>query len=127
MLMNLFIFQQKSNIVEFFSNYKGQTVTMSSNILTNKSNHDTINNNIIDLCLYIGEDKHTKTIIDTTKLKPMEFILTPHSHPTQIILDKDEIIHYHCWVNSRYKYNENMPKIEFLKDIKYKKIISNKS
>lgn len=106
---------KKSNIIEFLSNYKGQTLTMQSNILTNKSNHDIINNNILDLCLYIGENKYTKTIIDTAKLKPKEFIITPHSHPTQILLNKDKIIHYHCWVNSRYKYNENMPKIEFLK------------
>ena len=54
---------------------------MQSNILTNKSNNDTINNNILDLCLYIGGNKYTKTIIDTTKLKPMEFIISSDSHP----------------------------------------------
>ena len=103
---------KKSNIIEFLSNYKGQTLTMQSNILTNKSNNDIINNNILDLCVYIGENKYTKTIIDTNKLTPMEFIITPHSHPTQILLNKDTIIHYHCWVNSRYTYNNNMQKIK---------------
>ena len=101
----------KNNIIEFLSNYKGKTLTMQSNILTNESNNDKINNNILDLCVYIGENKYTKTIIDTNRLTPMEFILTPHTHPTQILLNKDTIIHYHCWVNSRYQYNINMRKI----------------
>jgi hypothetical protein len=106
-----------SSIIEFLSHYKGKTLTMQSNILTNKLDDDIINNNILDLCLYVGENKYTKTIIDTNSIKPMEFIVTPHSHPTQILLNKDEIIHYHCWVNSRYKYDQNMLKIEFLKTI----------
>lgn len=116
-----FIYTPKhSNIIDFFSKYKGQTITMKSNILTNKSNNDIINNNILDICLYVGEDKYTKVIIDTSKLKELEFVNTPHRHKTDILLNKDEIIHYHCWVNSRQKYNENMSKIEFLKDMKYK-------
>lgn len=102
----------QSNIIEFLSNYKEKTLTMQSNILTNKSTHDIIHNNILDLCLYIGENKYTKTILDTTQLEPMEFIVTPHSHPKEIILDKNTIIHYHCWVNSRYNYNINMPTIK---------------
>ena len=44
----------------------------------------------------------------------MEFIVTPHDHDKQIILPKDEIIHYHCWVNSRCKYHENMKETETL-------------
>ena len=105
----------KSNIIDFLSDYKGQTLTIKSNILTNKANDDIIDNNILDLCLYVGEDKYTKTIIDTSKIKPMEYIYTPHNHPTEIILEKDTIIHYHCWVNSRYKYNDKMPEIKSLK------------
>lgn len=103
------------NIMEFLSNYKGETITIASNILTNKSNCDIINNNILDLCLYVGENKYTKTLIDTSKLHPMEFIVTPHNHPTEILLNKDKIIHYHCWVNSRYEYNINMLEIDSLK------------
>lgn len=105
----------KSNLIEFLSNYKRKTLTMQSNILTNKSNNDIINNNILDLCLYVGENKYKKIILDTSNVKPMEFIITPHNHPTGIVLNKDTIIHYHCWVNSRYKYNKNMQKIELLK------------
>ena len=107
----------KSNIMDFLADYKGQTITIQSNILTNKSDNDIINNNILDLCVYVGENKYTKTIIDTSQIQPLEFIMTPHNHPTQIpLLEKDEIIHYHCWVNSRYKYNEYMKKIDFLKN-----------
>lgn len=108
-----------SNIENFLSKYKGQTLTIKSNILTNKSNNDQINNNILDICLYVGQNKYTKTIIDTSQIKPMAFIKTPHTHKTQIIMDKSEIIHYHCWVNSRYQYNINMPKMKFLKNSKY--------
>lgn len=108
------------NINKFFSQYKGKTIMMKSNILTNKNNNDIINNNILDLCLYVGENKYEKTIIDTSLLKSLEFIVTPHKHSTQISLDKNEIIHYHCWVNSRYKYNENMVELKVLKDMKKK-------
>ena len=101
----------KSNIIDFLSNYKGQTITIKSNILTNKLNNEIINNNILDICLYIGENKYTKTIIDTNQIKPLEFIITPHRHPENILLDKDTIIYYHCWVNSRYEYDTTMPKI----------------
>ncbi len=48
----------------------------------------------------MGENKYTKTIIDTCRIKPVEFIVTPHTHQTQTLLSKDTIIHYHCWVNS---------------------------
>ena len=102
----------KSNIIDFMSNYKGQTITMKSNILTNKLNDDIINNNILDICIYVGENKYTKTIIDTNQIKPMEFIITPHRHPEQILLDKNILMYYHCWVNSRYEYNTNMQKID---------------
>ena len=102
----------KSNIIDFLSNYKGQTITIKSNILTNKLNNDIINNNILDICIYVGENKYTKTIIDTNQIKPMEFIITPHRHPEQILLDKNILMYYHCWVNSRYEYNTNMQKID---------------
>ena len=45
----------------------------------------------------------------------MEFVVSPHDHRSQLLLNKETIIHYHCWVNERYIYNENMIKIEYLK------------
>ena len=53
----------KSNIIDFLSNYKGQTITMKSNILTNKLNVDIINNNILDICIYVGEINIQKQLL----------------------------------------------------------------
>jgi len=67
------------------------------------------------LAIYVGEDKYSKTILCTDKLTNDDFILTPHEHPSEIKLDKSIIIHYHCWINRRYRYHNDMQKINFLK------------
>jgi hypothetical protein len=103
-------------IEDFLQTYNGNAVTMKSNILTNIGEDDIINNNVLDIAVYVGEDKYTKTILDTGLLSHLDFIVTPHNHPTEVILEKSEIIHYHCWINKRYPYNDSMPKIEFLKN-----------
>lgn len=90
------------------------TITMKSNILTNKNNDDILDNNILQLAKYVGEEKYTKTILHTVKIKENEFINTPHTHVTEQMLPKEKIIHYHCWVNERYAYNETMQRIDFL-------------
>lgn len=91
-----------------YLNLYNTTITLQSNILTNKNKDDNIDNNILKIAKYIGEDKYTKTILKTDLLKDDEFINTPHNHYTEKILAKDEIIHYHCWINERYKFKENM-------------------
>jgi len=100
-------------IEEFLGEYDG-TITMKSNILTNKRDDDYLNNNILQLALYVGEDKYTKTILHTDYITENEFIITPHEHPLHTILEKDDIIHYHCWMNRRYEYRDWMPRIDFL-------------
>ncbi len=110
----------ENNIETFLSNYK--TISMKSNILTNKNTNDLIDNNILDICLYVGENKYPKIILDTSTLKEYEFIFNPHQHPSQFFIDKNLIIHYHCWVNTRYNYNINMKEIDFLKQFKYNNI-----
>jgi len=95
------------NIELFLSNYS--TINIQSNILTNKNDNDIINNNILELAKYVGEDKYTKTILDTSKLGDHEFFATPHRHRSGKNIDKNIITHYHCWMNKRYKYNSNMP------------------
>lgn len=102
----------RMGIEKFLENYS--TITIRSNILTNQNNDDVLNNNILQLAKYVGEDKYTKTILHTDKITENEFINTPHQHRTQQILPKEEIIHYHCWMNNRYTYNNSMPKIDFL-------------
>jgi hypothetical protein len=107
------------NIEDFLSKYNN-TITMKSNLITNKNDNDIIDNNIIDLAEYLGEDKYNKTILYTKIINENEFIASPHIHPTEIILDKDTIIHYHVWINNRYKYNDSMKKISCLKEFYYK-------
>ena len=52
--------------------------------------------------------------INTYILDKNKFIITPHDHPKSIILEKDKIIHYHCWINSRYNYDNSIEKIDYL-------------
>jgi hypothetical protein len=106
----IYLPQKEPSITDFLQKYNS-SITMKSNIVTNKNNYDYIDNNILQLDLYIGEDKYTKTILRTDLIRENEFILTPHTHPTQLILEKNVIIHYHTWMNNRYQYNESMPKI----------------
>jgi hypothetical protein len=98
------------NIEEFLDKYNN-TLTMQSNILTNKNSDDIIDNNILDISKYIGENLYTKTILYTNSIKDYEFISTPHTHPSQIVMDKADILHYHCWVNQRYEYKAHMQEI----------------
>lgn len=100
-------------IEQFLKNYD-TTITMQSNILTNKNEDDLLDNNILRLAKYVGENKYLKTILNTDEIKENEFILTPHNHHSEIILDKTVIIHYHCWMNSRYKYDSSMQMINIL-------------
>ena len=103
-------------IEHFFQEYD-TTITMRSNILTNKNSDDIINNNVLKIAQYIGEDMYTKTILKTDKIKYLEFINTPHKHYTQKILEKDTIIHYHCWLNERCKYKDTMEKTDIFSSL----------
>tara|TARA_Y100000389_G_scaffold68689_1_gene65204 strand:- start:2715 stop:3689 length:975 start_codon:yes stop_codon:yes gene_type:complete len=102
-------------IEPFLDNYNN-TINMSSNILTNKNEDDEINNNILKIAKYIGEDKYKKVILNTFKynIKHNEFVISPHNCKNEMKLDNDIIIHYHVWINKRYKYNENMKEISLL-------------
>jgi len=105
-------------IENFLKNY-GTTITIKSNILTNENDDDILNNNILQLAKYVGENKYTKIILNTNNIQEKEFIVTPHEHEIQNVCEKEEIIHYHCWMNGRYEYNESMPKIEFLAEYNF--------
>jgi len=104
---------QDMKIEDFLQKYS--TITMQSVILTNKNDNDLLNNNILQLAKYVGEDKYTKTILNTCTIYENEFIVTPHDHPSEKLMNKDEIIHYHCWMNQRYEYNETMPTFDISK------------
>jgi len=100
-------------IEDFLENYN-KTITIKSNILTNKNMDDIIDNNILQIAQYIGEDKYKKTILCTNDLTENEFIVSMHTHPKGEILEKEDIIHYHCWVNGRYEFNESMERISLI-------------
>jgi hypothetical protein len=104
-------------IEDFLGEYS-TTITMGSNILTNKSNADIINNNVLQLAKYVAQDAYTKTILYTSCITENEFILTPHRHSTEQKLDKGILIHYHCWINTRCTYLSSMPEIDYFKDFK---------
>jgi hypothetical protein len=101
-----------TNIEDFLKNYS--TITISSNILTNKNDNDILNNNILKLANYVGEDNYTKTILDTSIVEENEFIVTPHEHPSHTKLPKTTIIYYHCWMNERCHYTTSMPMIKLI-------------
>lgn len=109
-----FIYIHKNPLmkIEQFLQEYNTIITMRSNILTNKNNNDILNNNILKLAKYIGEDKYTKTILQTDKINYLEFIVTPHDHAIETILEKNEIIHYHCWMNTRFTYDDSMGEID---------------
>ena len=107
----------KQKIEDFLGDYS-TTITMGSNILTNKNNNDIINNNILQLARYVAQDAYTKTILHTSCITENEFIVTPHRHPSEKKLDKDMLIHYHCWMNTRCTYLSSMPEIDYFKDFK---------
>lgn len=102
------------NIEQFLQKHK-TNICIKSRILTNSSN-DIIDNNVLDLAIYLGEEKYTKVILNTGCISDGEFIAGPHNHPKQRLLRTTEIIHYHCWLNERYQYNESMDKVLSLKN-----------
>ena len=100
-----------NNIEKFLSDYK-TTIQFKSNIITNKSNGEHIDNNILKIAKYIGQDKYPKVILDTSEVGDCEFVYTPHHYRIMTTIEKDVLIHYHCWINSRYQWKSNMQQID---------------
>ena len=94
------------NIEDFLQ--KHSTITMRSKFLTNKLNNDIINNNILKLANYVGNYSSNKVILHTDRINKNEFITDMHSHPTETIMDINDIILYHCWMNNRCNYDNSM-------------------
>ena len=115
------------NIEHFLLEYPKQPITIQSNIITNRLLGDTIDNNVLDIGIYLGEDKYTKVILDTVILKERDKndgvffnTVSHHEQRGELLLDKEEIIHYHYWLNHRKPYHKDMKKMTLLKDIKSK-------
>lgn len=111
-----FIYSHKypdKSIESILSGYN-KSIIIESNIITNKSLTDTVDNNILEICKYMGGSKYTKVILKTSLIKENEFIITPHNHGTCMKIDSKILHHYHAWVNSRCGWNKNMKEIDFL-------------
>ena len=107
-----------NNIEEFLSDYN-TTIQIQSNILTNRGENDIINNNVLQIAKWIGPDKYKKLIFNTSEVKHCEFIYNPHalSKDNTIItkeIPKDVLIHYHCWINHRCKWEKNFKHFDIL-------------
>ena len=114
-----FIHIPNSNNIKYFCERYDRTIQIGSNLLTNKDNNDTINNNILSLCQYIGPSKYNKILLRTSKIgnlygstDDIKFVISPHDYKEQLRISKREIIHYHCWVNKRCRYRRNMKYID---------------
>lgn len=109
------VINKKFKTIKDFLQKFNHNIVMGSNILTNKNDNDIINNNVLDIANYIGENKYYKVIINTKYISDCEnylddiiFFVNPHSHPNSKKLPKSMIMHYHCWINERYKWKENL-------------------
>jgi len=114
-----FIYLPKNPVepIGYFLDRQNNTITMKSKILTNKNTDDIIDNNIIDIARYISTDGYTKCILKTASLTDTDiFIHSPHLHSSEIVMDEEDIIHYHCWINERCPYFPHMAKIDYLCD-----------
>ncbi len=109
----IYIPNSNNNIKDFLSNYN-ENLIIKSNLLTNKSNNDVLNNNILEICRYNAGDKYTKSIIYCPSIIDKIHVIKHHDQDHSTILNKDKIIHYHCWANNRCIYNETMEKIDHL-------------
>ena len=101
-----FIYIPNMKIETFLLNYDKKTIQICSYILTNKNNDDLINNNILNLSIYLANINPDSDIlinkkIDTSLIKENEFIISPHGYPNQITVDKSLLVFYHCYINKR--------------------------
>ena len=108
-----------NNIEEFLSHYN-TTIQIQSNILTNRGEYDNIDNNVLQIAKWIGPDKYKKLIYITSEVKHCQFIYSPHEvYINGTILEvntieKDVLIHYHCWINKRCKWDKKFKYFDIL-------------
>jgi hypothetical protein len=115
-----FIYSEKTknlNMEDFVSRYK-KSIKMGSNIITNKNNDDKINNNVLDMCRYVGGKKWSKIILLCSRLNPEIFINSPHNHSScGEMIDRKALWHYHAWCNNRCEWSPKMKKVNFLYEV----------
>jgi len=104
-----FITVVNDDIRSFCAN-NNKTFQLHSKFLTNKGDNDVIDNNILQICNYVGKDSIKKMMVYTENYysnNPFFCFFNPHTTQKNMAHSRD-IHFYHCWVNRRLKYNENM-------------------
>lgn len=112
-----FITVENNNLKEFCGSHD-TTIQLVTTYLTNKSNDDLIDNNILSICKYKAGPSPLKMMVRTCEFLSRDdgFFMFYNPHAIYGHNYRVRNIHlYHCWVNQRFKYDSNMEYID-LKD-----------
>lgn len=118
-----FITVANNNFKEF-CNSRDKTFEICATKVTNKSDDDVIDNNILSLCKYIFTNDNHKLMIRTSQfltesnytVNGISKIYCCHRLYGHRHTDKD--IHlYHCWVNKRLAWKPDMKEIDLINDM----------
>ncbi len=108
----------ENNDIKKFCENNSKTYQLCGNFMTNKSDNDVIDNNILQICKYVGKPTPEKMMVyskDFLSNNPFYKFFNPHA-----IYNKNartnKITLYHCWVNKRMKYEENMKYLDLLEN-----------
>jgi hypothetical protein len=105
-----------NNDLRDFCKKNNKTIQICGDIVTNKSNNDKINNNVLELCKYVGRKSPSKMMVRTSDFlnnNPFFKFYNPHEIHGKNNRNRD-IYMYHFWVNDRLKYTEDMTFIDLL-------------
>lgn len=105
-----------NNDIKSFCANNNRTFQLHSKFLTNKGDNDVIDNNILQICKYVGKDSIKKMMIYTENYysnNPFFCFFNPHTTQHKMNHARD-VFFYHCWVNNRLKYDESMKYINLL-------------
>ena len=89
------------------------SIQVSSKIITNRHSVP-IDNNVLELARYLGEEKFKKVILSSGLISDFEFITTPHKHRTAHLAPEEDLFHYHAWMNDRCSWSPSMPRFDLL-------------
>lgn len=105
-----------NNDIKSFCANNNRTIQLHSKFLTNKGDNDVIDNNVLQICNYVGKDSIKKMMIYTENYYsnyPFFCFFNPHTTQHKMNHTRD-VFFYHCWVNNRLKYDESMKYINLL-------------
>lgn len=103
-----FIYVPEDNNLKCITDKYDQTIQLQSNLLLTSGRDHVINNDVLTHARYIGVDRYRKILVRTSDLNHhVQFMINPHDFNDwpvdvqQIVLPKQEALHYHAWINGR--------------------------